>query len=68
MQNLGTISTTVPDRPRLLQQLFLYFHIALDKAFFFHPKKILTFFYFFHEKICCGYSEAPNRGASNEYQ
>ena len=34
---------------------------------FFNPK-VLTFFLFLHENICCGYSlEAPHRGISNEY-
>ena len=43
------------------------FDIATDKAFFFHPKMLISFL-FLHENICCGYSlEAPWRGASNEY-
>ena len=29
--------------------------IALDKMFFFNPK-VLIFFLFLHENICCGYS------------
>ena len=30
--------------------------------------KVLIFFLFLHENICCGYSlEAPRGGASNEY-
>ena len=34
---------------------------------FFNPK-VLIFFLFHHENICCGYSlEAPRQGASNEY-
>ena len=33
----------------------------------FNPK-VMTFFLFLSENICCGYSlEAPHRGASNEY-
>ena len=46
-------------------------NIALIKMFFFNPK-VLIFFLFFHENICCGYLygyslEAPHQGASNEY-
>ena len=41
--------------------------ITSDKAFFFQPK-LLLFFLFLHETICCGYSlEAPQWGTSNEY-
>ena len=30
--------------------------------------KVLMFFLFLHENICCGYSlEVPHRGTSNEY-
>ena len=38
---------------------------GLDKMLF-NPK-VLIFFLFLHENICCGYSlEAPCRGASDE--
>ena len=41
--------------------------IAQDKALFF-SLKVLIFFLFLHENICCRYSlEAPQKGASNEY-
>ena len=31
-------------------------------------QKLLIFYLFLYENICCGYSlEAPHRGASNEY-
>ena len=34
----------------------------------FFKRKALTFFFFLHKNICCGYSlEAPQWGASNEY-
>ena len=34
---------------------------------FFNPK-VLIFFLFLHENLCCGYSlKAPWQGASNEY-
>ena len=36
---------------------------------FFFIQKIVIFFLFLHENICCGYSlEVPRRGTSNEYQ
>ena len=39
-----------------------------NRALFFFSPKVLIFFLFLHEKICCGYSlEVPQRGASNEY-
>ena len=42
--------------------------IALDKMFFFFNPKVLIFFLFLHENICCGYSlEASHWGTSNEY-
>ena len=45
----------------------IFLAIALDKMFFFNPK-VLIFFLFLQENICCGYSlEAPRWGASNEY-
>ena len=44
--------------------LFLYIELQIG---LFLAKKILTFFLFLHESICCRYSlEAPRRGASNE--
>ena len=49
--------------PKYLDRLY----IALVKALFFNPK-VLIFFLFLHENICCGYSlETPRWGASNEY-
>ena len=34
----------------------------------FYNQKILIFFSFLHENICCGYSlEVPQQGVSNEY-
>ena len=42
-------------------------YIALDKMLFFSPK-VLIFFLFLQENICCGYSlEVPQQGTSNEY-
>ena len=42
--------------------------IALDKALSSTKKKILIFFLFLHENLCCGYSlEAPQWGASDDY-
>ena len=45
------------------------FHAVPDRAFFFFFNwKVLMFFLFFPENICCGYSlEAPFQGTSNEY-
>ena len=43
------------------------FHSSWWDVVFFKPK-ILIFFLFLHENICCGYSlEAPRRGTSDEY-
>ena len=41
--------------------------VTTNKALFFN-QKLLIFFLFLHENICCGYSlEAPRQGTSNEY-
>ena len=42
--------------------------IATEMALFFFNHKILTFFLFLQENVCCGYSmKAPWRAAYNEY-
>ena len=42
--------------------------IGPDKLLFFFNQKLLIFYLFLYENICCGYSsEAPHRGTSNEY-
>ena len=44
----------------------LYMYVAPDEALF--QQKVVIFFLFPHENICCGYSlEVPWRGTSNEY-
>ena len=46
---------------------FFYVSILEVRNFFFNPK-LLIFFLFLHDNICCGNSlEAPCQGASNEY-
>ena len=41
-------------------------HSSWRNVFF--NRKVLIFFLFLHENICCGYSlEVPQRGTSNEY-
>ena len=51
----------------LTHSLFMSY-IAPDQRLFFFHRKVLIFFLFLHENICCGYSlEAPHWGASNEY-
>ena len=45
----------------------LFSHSSIKGLLFFFCWKILIFFLFLHENICCGYSlEAPRWGASNE--
>ena len=45
----------------------MYF-IAIAKMLFFFNPKVLIFFLFLFENICCGYSlEAPPQGPFNEY-
>ena len=45
--------------------LIKYKNIIPDNAFFFLDKKVLIFFLFLHENICCGYSlEVPHLGTS----
>ena len=40
---------------------------ALVKMLFFNPK-LLIYFFFLDQNVCCGYSiELPQPGASNEY-
>ena len=41
----------------------LLLYVVPDKTFFFSTEKVLMFFLFLHENICCGYSlEVPWRG------
>ena len=48
-----------------IRKIFTWSHCT--KGPFFNPK-VLIFFLFLHENICCGYSlDAPCRGTSNEY-
>ena len=42
---------------------------SMDLKVLFSIQKVLIFFLFLHENICCGYSlEVPQRGTYNEYQ
>ena len=48
-------------------QVLLHSAVHSNRQGAFFIRKMLIFFLFLHEKICCGYSlEGPRRGASNE--
>ena len=69
------VSTGIKSRQQRSRSDYTYMQADLDSCCLIAPNKVLflklklmIFFLFLHENICCGYSlEAPHRGASNEY-